>query len=82
VGNLWETTRQLNAGEAESSSLQQLTVCPGWSAVWFSRPNSNRHAAVVLGQAVEKIPESARYEHDKKREKTVGNPSSGHKNPE
>jgi hypothetical protein len=34
------------------------------------------------GRPVENIPGSARYEHDKKRENTGGNPSSGHKKPE
>ena len=34
------------------------------------------------GQANAELPESARHMHDKKREDTDGNPSSGHKNPE
>jgi hypothetical protein len=36
----------------------------------------------VKGRPVKKIPGSARYEHDKKRESTGGNPPSGHEKPE
>jgi hypothetical protein len=36
----------------------------------------------VRGGPVKRIPGSARYEHDKRRESTGGNPLSGHEKPE
>ena len=46
----------------------------------FSRPQALGRGA--NGKLVEKIPESARYEHDKKRENAGGNPPSEHQNSE
>ena len=46
----------------------------------FSRPQALGRGA--NGRLVEKIPGSARYEHDKKRENTGGNPPSEHQNSE
>jgi hypothetical protein len=50
----------------------------------FRRPLPTQKALCrgVWGRPVEKIPGSARYEHDKKRENTGGNPPSGQEKPE
>jgi hypothetical protein len=40
------------------------------------------HFKGALRRPCVKIPRSARYRHDKKRESEGGNPSSGHENPE
>jgi hypothetical protein len=48
----------------------------------LSPPRPRTRYIGVLGQPTTEIPESARHEHDKKRENSGGYPSSGRKNPE
>jgi hypothetical protein len=48
----------------------------------LSLPHPEAPRRGVKGLPTTEIPESARHEHDKKRENSGGYPPSGHKNPE
>jgi hypothetical protein len=84
VGIFWEPLhcREAERGEFLPSSAANEQLPEGFGPVRLSHLRPKAPGRGVRGRPVEKIPGSARYEHDKKRGNTGGNPPSGPEKPE
>ena len=81
-GNLFGTMHRFTLREGQVSDPSAVFEdLPRQYVLPISR-HAPRRSPKAFGTPVKKIPGSARYEHDKKRESTGGNPPSGHEKPE
>jgi hypothetical protein len=84
VGIFWETfhCRKAERGGILLSSAANEQLPEEFGPVRLSHLRPKALSRGVWGRPVKEIPGSARYEHDKKRGNTGGNPPSGHEKPE